>query len=128
MNDDLPRIPGEAVQIQQAVLNLVRNGMDAMTDIEPDQTARLLNIRTARTDGDLIKISVADTGSGIPERVRARIFNPFFTTRPAGLGMGLSICRTIVKAHGGDIWFTSIPGEGTVFHLTLPILTEATRG
>ncbi|MBT3359977.1 MAG: PAS domain S-box protein [Rhodospirillales bacterium] len=128
LNDDLPRIPGEAVQIQQAVLNLVRNGMDAMTDIEPDQTARLLNIRTARTDGDLIKISVADTGSGIPERVRARIFNPFFTTRPAGLGMGLSICRTIVKAHGGDIWFTSIPGEGTVFHLTLPILTEATRG
>ena len=121
---DLPRPAGEAVQIQQAVLNLARNAMDAMAEIEPDRTARLLSLRTASTDGDAVEISVVDTGPGIPEGLRAQIFHPFFTTRPAGLGMGLPICRTIVEAHGGDIWFTRNPDKGTAFHFTLPVKTE----
>ncbi|MBL6929694.1 MAG: PAS domain S-box protein [Rhodospirillales bacterium] len=125
LEGNLDRPSGEAVQIQQAILNLARNAMEAMAATEPDRTARRLTIRTAPAERDAIQISVVDRGTGIPEKLRSQIFNPFFTTRTSGLGMGLPICRTIIEGHGGEIWFTSDPGEGTAFHFTLPVETYA---
>ncbi|MBC8157940.1 MAG: PAS domain-containing protein [Alphaproteobacteria bacterium] len=127
LHDDLPGMVGEAGQIQQAILNLARNAMDAMDALPgtaPDRSPHLLSIRTAPVADDMIEISVADTGPGIPEALRGRIFRPVFTARPAGLGMGLPICNTIAKTHGGDLRFTSVPGEGSVFHMRLPIETD----
>jgi len=70
-------------------------------------------------------VTVADTGPGIPERIRSRVLDPFFSTRKGAMGMGLPICRTIVTAHGGTLWFTTGPDKGTSFHFTLPVAPQA---
>ncbi|MBL6946374.1 MAG: PAS domain S-box protein [Rhodospirillales bacterium] len=124
LDDDLPAVFGESVQIQQAILNLTRNAIDALAEMPADQAARRLTIRTAPAGDDMIEIMVENTGPEIPDATRSRIFNPFFTTRASGLGMGLSICRTIAEAHGGEIWFASTRDEGTTFHFSLPIENE----
>lgn len=103
------------VQIQQVLINLMRNAAEAMAD----SACRELCIN-ANPAGDMIDISVADTGPGLPEMVRARLFQPFVTTKANGLGVGLSVCRTIVEAHGGELRAESAEGGGTVFHLTVP--------
>jgi len=118
---DLPAVPADEVQIQQVVLNLARNAMDAMADKQPDRNARHLTLRSTRQDRDVL-IAVEDTGPGIPQGVGQHVFEPFFTTRGAGagMGMGLPICRTIVEAHSGRLWFTTETGAGTVFYVSLP--------
>lgn len=111
----LPQIKIDSVQIQQVVLNLAVNGMDAM---EGSAGAKILEFATAGHEADEILVSVRDHGTGIPEAVRARVFEPFFTTKEEGTGMGLAICRSIVEEHGGRIWAESA-GHGTVFHFVL---------
>lgn len=105
----------DKVQIQQVLLNLIRNAVEAMEG----QAQRGLRI-AATSAGDQIEISVTDTGPGLPDTVRARLFQPFVTTKPSGMGVGLSVCRTIVEAHGGELRGESGANGGTVFRITLP--------
>ena len=103
------------IQIQQVVLNLIRNAVEAMARSE----RRELTISTAAEDDDMVAVSVADTGSGIAPEVMSQLFQPFATNKPHGMGVGLSICRTIVEAHGGRITVEANPGGGTIFRFTL---------
>ena len=110
----------DRVQIQQVLLNLIRNAMDAM-ETAPN---RDLAITVASVDANLAKVSVADTGSGIAPDIADQLFTPFLTTKRHGMGVGLSISRTIVEAHGGRIWVEANPGGGTIFHFTLTAVNE----
>ncbi|MBL8671483.1 MAG: PAS domain S-box protein [Alphaproteobacteria bacterium] len=115
----LPQVCVDRVQVQQVLLNLVRNAIEAMTESK----AGVLTVRTAMADG-MVEVSVADRGHGIAAELRSRLFSPFVTTKERGLGLGLSICRTIVEAHGGTIAARPKPGGGTVFSFTLPRIGE----
>ena len=116
-NVEAPPVLIDRIQIQQVVLNLVRNGIEAMGA----SPVRKLCVKTAEISGDAIEISVSDTGSGLSDQARAHLFQPFFTTKTNGMGIGLSICRSIVQAHGGRLWAEANPGGGTVFSFTVPI-------
>jgi two-component system sensor kinase FixL len=115
----LPVVHGDRVQIQQVLLNLLMNACDAMTDHAPAD--RLVVVSTKPLDHERIRVSVADRGAGIAKDKLETVFEPFFTTKRHGLGLGLSVCRSIISAHGGRLWATSDPGQGATFHFTLPI-------
>jgi len=106
----------DRIQIQQVLINLIRNAVQAMQD----QPRREVTIRTRTVSSELAEVSVADTGSGIPPDVREALFSPFKSTKADGMGIGLSISRTIVEAHGGKIWADDSDGGGAVFRFTLP--------
>ena len=106
----------DRVQVQQVLINLIRNALDAMLESEE----RLLGISTAAGPGELVTIAVQDTGTGISDTVADQLFQPFVTSKQSGMGIGLSICRTIIEAHGGRIWFERAPEGGTIFRFTLP--------
>ena len=110
-----PRVLADRVQVQQVLLNLIRNAVEAMRETK----RRELTVEVA-PEGDMVLFSVADTGPGLAPEVAARLFEPFVTTKQHGMGVGLSICRTIVEAHGGRIWTEPNPGGGTVFRFALP--------
>ena len=110
----------DKVQIQQVILNLIRNALEAMEQSE----RRELVISTAPEAPEMIAIGVSDTGSGIAEDVAAQLFQPFVTTKRHGMGVGLSISRTIIEAHGGRIWAEPNPGGGTVFRFTLCMVSR----
>ena len=113
---DAPLVLADRIQVQQVLLNLIRNAIEAMQDAPH----RELTVSThALPSEGLVEIRVADTGSGIAPEIASRLFQPFVTTKPQGMGVGLSICRTIVEAHGGKIRVESVPGQGTTFRLTL---------
>jgi two-component system sensor kinase FixL len=120
--EGLPPVWIDKVQIQQVVTNLVRNSVDAL-----GKGQGVITIRAARCP-DGVAIEVCDTGPGLDESVAQRLFQPFVTTKPGGLGIGLSICRTIVEAHDGKLWATENPGGGTIFHLTLPLAPPLEEG
>jgi two-component system sensor kinase FixL len=107
----------DKVQIQQVIINLVRNAVEAMQE----SPHRSLNVATARDGDDFVRVSVADTGPGLSEEVAVSLFQPFVTTKLHGLGIGLSICRTIVESHGGRLWMEPNSGGGAVFQFRLPI-------
>jgi two-component system, LuxR family, sensor histidine kinase DctS len=113
----LPTVPADKVMIEQLLLNLMRNGMDAMTETPTDQ--RVLTIATA-VDVEGVCVTVTDRGCGIAPDVYAHLFEPFFSTKPDGMGMGLNICRSIAELHNGRLWFEPGPGNGTSFHVWLP--------
>lgn len=113
----LPVIHADPVLLGQALLNLMRNGIEAMAEIEP--TARTLTVSARLVEGHIL-ITVADRGCGIPAEVAAHLFEPFFTTKQEGLGVGLNICRSVVEAHRGRLWFEPNPDGGTIFRLILP--------
>lgn len=106
----------DRVQIQQVLFNLLRNAIEAMAGREN----RVLTIRTSRGEAGVIAIDVSDTGPGISEAVIGELFKPFVTTKAAGMGVGLSVCRTIIEGHGGTLTAQSLPGSGALFRLTLP--------
>ena len=122
---DLPRVRGDRVQLQQVVLNLVLNGLEAMR--EPHAGARTLVIRTARDGADALRVTVQDSGPGIAEKDLGHIFEPLYTTKTEGLGMGLAIVRTIVRAHGGTVGAENNPQGGASLHVTLPVDPEGAR-
>jgi PAS domain S-box-containing protein len=116
---ELPHILGDKVQLQQVVLNLIMNAIEAMTEVGAG--SRELSIRTSKAESDGVLVAVCDSGPGLPPAGLARIFEAFYTTKSTGLGMGLSICRSIVEAHGGRLWATPNEPHGAVFCMMLPI-------
>jgi C4-dicarboxylate-specific signal transduction histidine kinase len=114
----LPTVTGDRIQLQQVLLNLVINATDAMRGV--NEQGRLLKILTADGDGS-VKIRVCDSGPGLPESSVQRIFTPFFSTKPEGMGVGLSISRSIVEAHGGRLSLMSNSSDGATFELELPV-------
>lgn len=118
----MPAIAIDRIQVQQVLINLIRNAADAMRD----SPRRLLAIDATLRAGVEIEIRLRDTGRGIPDTLAARIFEPFVSTTAGGMGIGLSLSRSIIEAHGGRLWFEDAAGGGTVFHLTLP-LAESQR-
>jgi C4-dicarboxylate-specific signal transduction histidine kinase len=114
---DLPWVMADRVQLQQVLMNLIINGIDAMKAVEG---TRDLAITSQRGDGEELLVSVSDTGVGLPPQQAEDIFKAFFTTKDEGLGMGLSISRSIVEAHGGRLWAADHAPRGATFYLTLP--------
>jgi signal transduction histidine kinase len=112
-------VKGNVVLLHQVILSLIVNAMDAMSDLPVDQ--RRISITAGRVENSA-EVSVSDTGPGIPPDKLKEIFAPFFSTREEGMGMGLSIARTIIEAHGGRIWADNRSGGGAVFHVRLPLL------
>ena len=110
----------DPIQIEQVILNLVKNSMEAMH--EANSTTRELTIKTEINGDDYIQVTVSDTGPGLDEHSQHQIFEPFVTTKEgAGMGMGLSISRSIIEAHHGKLWVESEPGLGAKFFFTLPV-------
>lgn len=120
--DGLAPVNVDGVQIQQVLLNLLRNGVDAMKELPDDQRHLSFTIRP-EPDGNL-RVEISDRGHGIPDQVRDRLFTPFFTTKATGMGMGLAISRSIVSAHGGKLDCSNNPGGGATFFFTLPTVME----
>ncbi len=116
LDPDAETVFVDRIQVQQVLVNLIRNAIDAMVG----SPRRSLSIRSAAGPEEFVTLSIEDTGSGISDQVAAQLFQPFVTSKASGMGIGLSICRTIVESHGGRIWHEPAPEGGTVFHFTLP--------
>jgi signal transduction histidine kinase len=117
LDEHLPPVQGDKVQLQQVVLNLVMNGIEAMQTVRP----RVLKVHTDQAKPGLVHVSIEDTGTGIDPSNLHRIFQPLFTTKATGMGMGLSICQSIIESHGGRIWASPAVTRGSIFEFELPI-------
>jgi signal transduction histidine kinase len=115
--EGLPRVQGDRVQLQQVLVNLIINAIEAMRDI--GEKERELLISTSN-EPDGVSVEVRDSGPGFAPEVPERVFEAFYTTKPGGLGMGLSICRSIIEAHGGRLWATRCEPRGALFQFTVP--------
>jgi signal transduction histidine kinase len=122
---DLREVLVDAIQVEQVLVNLVRNSAEAMARAAPAR--RALTLVTEAGDGDAALVRVIDTGPGVPEATRAHLFDAFYTTKPDGLGMGLSISRSIVEAHGGHIRALANADGGLTVEFSLPFAPEETR-
>ena len=116
--DDSPPVRCDRVQLQQVMLNLIVNAIQSMSGVEDGN--RELHISTARIEPEGVCVAVRDTGPGLRPESLPRLFEPFYTTKPDGMGMGLSICRSIIEAHGGRLWATSCEPRGALFQFTIP--------
>jgi PAS domain S-box-containing protein len=116
--DGLPLVQGDRVQLQQVIMNLIINAVEALSSLS--EGSRELVITTGKGEPDGVLVVVRDSGPGLSSAGVDRIFEAFYTTKPGGLGMGLSICRTIIEAHGGRLWATADQPQGATFQLTLP--------
>src|SRR5205085_8008413 len=119
---DLPQVMGDRVQLQQVMMNLISNSLDAMKDLDG---SRELAIKSQRAENEQLMVSVSDTGVGLPLQQADQIFNAFFTTKRHGTGMGLSISRSIVESHSGRLWAADNSPRGASFHLILPTKVAA---
>ena len=117
----LPAVLGDQVMIQQVLVNLARNALDAMRAHGPDRRLTF----TARASEREVELCVQDSGPGVAEEAAARMFSPFYSTKADGMGVGLGLCRSIVELHGGRLWHSPAEGEGSIFHLALPPTAEA---
>ena len=122
--DGLPLVPGDRIQLQQVMLNLILNAVDAMSG--SDEGSRELLISTEEDGAKGVRIAVRDWGPGLNPESADRLFDAFYTTKPDGMGMGLSICRSIIEAHGGRVWATTNVPRGAVVQFTLPQQGETT--
>jgi signal transduction histidine kinase len=118
---DLPQVMADRVQLQQVLMNLMLNGIDAMKEMSGGGE---LTIKSHQGEDGQLLISVSDTGVGLPSQQADQIFNAFFTTKPQGTGMGLSISRSIVESHGGRLWAAANSPRGASFYFTLPTKVE----
>jgi C4-dicarboxylate-specific signal transduction histidine kinase len=119
---DLPPVMGDRVQLQQVMMNLITNSIDAMKDVDGP---RELAIKSQRAEHEQVMVCVSDTGAGLPPQQADQIFSAFFTTKPHGTGMGLSISRSIVESHSGRLWAADNSSRGASFHIILPTKVEA---
>ena len=118
---DLPAVWCDRTMVEQVLLNLARNGLQAMEEAEVPPTERVLHLRVRQTDVRWVTFELIDCGPGIPDAVARQLFTPFFTTKPEGMGIGLAMCRTVVEQHGGALDFgPGLNGRGTAFRFTLP--------
>src|SRR5213079_791764 len=118
---NLPSVTGDRVQLQQVVLNLALNACEAMTNYNSSERQLLI---ASKSENGTVRVSVTDRGGGIPEGKREQVFDRFFTTKKEGMGLGLSICRTIINAHQGKIWATNNADRGATFHFSLPMVSS----
>jgi signal transduction histidine kinase len=118
----LPPVLGDRIQLYQVALHLIMNGLDAAAERPPGN--RWVLVRTAEGDGGRVELTVEDSGKGIAESEIARVFELFFSTKREGLGMGLSISRSIVQAHGGQVWVENSARHGAIFHCMLPVAQQ----
>src|SRR5690606_16850025 len=116
---NLPDVFVDRIQIQQVLVNLMRNALEAMDGME---SARLV-LEAKRADAHLVEMILTDSGPGLPAKVREQLFQPFVTTKESGMGVGLSICRSIIEHHDGRIWVEDL-SAGTAFHFTLSMARE----
>lgn len=117
---ELPKIYVDRVMIEQIIFNLLRNGIEAMSDMPSPRRNLIVSARLLKDEG-MIETSVTDFGKGISDSERDKVMQPFYTTKPHGMGVGLNICRSIIEFHGGHLWITPNPAGGTTFHFTLPL-------
>ena len=117
--DDLPNVTGDRVQLQQVILNLVRNASDAMMDV--DDRPRQLLVRTERENGDRVRVTVRDSGIGVDRQSMDKLFDAFYTTKSGGMGIGLSVSRSIVERHQGRLWAEPNDGPGATFSFSIPL-------
>lgn len=116
LDKSLPTLEGDRVQLQQVVLNLVINAIEAMQSVAP----RILSIRSGVSKPNIVHVTVEDTGTGVDPSNHDHIFNPMFTTKERGMGIGLSICHSIIESHNGRIWATRGIDKGSIFQFELP--------
>jgi C4-dicarboxylate-specific signal transduction histidine kinase len=114
---DLPSILGDRVQLQQVILNLIMNAIEALSEVSDDSRELMIGSNVDMPDG--VIVTVRDSGPGLKPEYLSHIFDPFYTTKPTGMGMGLSICRSITEAHGGRLWATGNAPRGAVFQFTV---------
>lgn len=124
--ESLPLIPLNKVEIQQVLFNLLKNGMQSMAELPEDQRILTVGSRIGK-DGGEIKVFVIDRGVGVGRSHASRLFDPLFTTKPDGIGMGLTICRCIIESHGGKLCFSKVDKQGSKFQFTLPMVTVVSR-
>ena len=116
--DGLPLVPGDRIELQQVMLNLILNAVEAMSGSRAG--SRELLIKTEQHDPRAVLVAVRDSGPGVKPESLDRLFDAFYTTKPDGMGMGLSICRSIIETHGGRVWATTNVPQGAAFQFTLP--------
>jgi PAS domain S-box-containing protein len=124
--EDLPPVTGDRIQLQQVIINLLRNASEAMSTV--DDRPRELLIRTERDEEDRVRLSVKDVGVGLPPQATDKLFDAFFTTKSDGMGIGLSISRSIIEAHHGRLWATANDGPGATFSFSIPCRLESLAG
>ena len=122
LDSSLPPVLGDSIHLQQVIINFILNASEAMTEI--DDAPRKIIISTNKEDDQRVKVGIRDSGTGINKEAFNQILEPFYTTKPDGMGMGLSINRSIIEAHGGRIWAENNPDRGATFYFTLPIYEE----
>ena len=115
--EGLPLVQGDRVQLQQVVLNLIINAIEAMRDVGEEERELLIS---TRNEPDGVSVEVRDSGPGFAPETLERVFEGFYTTKPGGMGMGLSICRSIIEAHGGRLWAIPCEPQGALFQFTIP--------
>jgi signal transduction histidine kinase len=123
--DDLPAVIGDRVQLQQVILNLLLNASEAMSNV--DDRPRQLVIRTERDEGSRVRLTMQDTGVGVEPRAMDKLFEAFYTTKSSGMGIGLSVSRSIIESHQGRIWAAPNDGPGVSFAFSIPYASEGVR-
>jgi C4-dicarboxylate-specific signal transduction histidine kinase len=123
LSEQLPPVIGNEIQLQQVILNLVMNAIESMDSAEP----RVLSIKSETSEHNGVSVSITDTGSGIDVANLNRIFKPMFTTKARGMGMGLSICKSIIESHNGRIWVSAGVPRGSIFQFELPVYQSGER-
>ncbi len=119
LSPGLPKVSGDRIRLEQVLLNIMTNSLEAMKIDSP----RTLTIRSNMTGSDTVTVSIADSGPGINDANKEKVFQPFFTTKKDGLGMGLRICQSIIEDHGGRIWTENNPAGGAIFYFSVKTMS-----